>query len=347
MNDSDTSRTWTDFVARCGNIANRNAAGEIPVWAHIIVGWDAFFGPGDVAGQVYKPFITGTTTATVTAGELNHWLFDGQFASDALVIVNPVNRATIGAASATNNDSGDEGLQREYTRNYSHALGYTIGLEQTTHEMQGAGVGTLPSASQTHPENNDYQGDVEMAVQNGHTMRMVFDPSYYPGPMFFDTIRAGSAANKVIVSISGARPNPGEGLSEGATGFNPAGEVVPVADLQMHTKQTGGDPGVWFEASIDGGSASIVNVTSGTIIDAAAGEVELTLSSTPTTSVSVWYSPGTPGSYPAGTVTQDALRAGALFVLGTTAPDPITSIAQVRALGFAVAGTNQALTLTL
>lgn len=107
-------------------------------------------------------------------------------------------------------------------------------------------------------------------------------------------------------------------------------------------------PGACFEANIDGGGWSKANVTSGEILDAATGEVELTLSSTPSTSVAIRYMPGSTGNYTSGTITQANFRAGALYFTGEEyASGEPNSGDDLANLGWLVAGSNQALTLVL
>lgn len=121
--------------------------------------------------------------------------------------------------------------------------------------------------------------------------------------------------------------------------------VIAGYGAAMHVKRVGGNAGAGFEARIDGGSWSKANVTDGVIINAM--EVELTLSSTPTTSVEIAYHSGRLGNYPSGTITQANWRAGALFFGGKALASDPSNYDEISTLGFAVAGSNQPLVLNL
>lgn len=348
MNDAATSRQWQDTLDRLRCVGNLDADGAIPVFAHVIVGWEsAYSGVDGVMRGWYKPFLTGEPSTDVPSGDLDHWLFNGELSDGAPVIVLPANRAsTVNAAGASATDASAEANQRDQMRNYSHIYNYLVGPEQTTHKLEGENAASGALVINTHPEADDYQGDVEMAVFNAEAIKMGLGSGVYPGPAFFETITAGSAADKVRVQLGLPRPNPGDGLAEDATGYSTAAQSGSFT-YALHTKLTTGNAGAGFEARIDGGAWSKANVTSGTIVNAATGLVELTLASTPTTSVEIRYHPGTPGAYSTATITQANWRAGALFFTGTALASAPASVADVQSLGFAVAGSNQSLVLTL
>jgi hypothetical protein len=353
MNDADSSRQWQDTLDRCGSIANRDATGAIPVHTHIIGGWEAFYsGIDGVMKGAYRPFLTGVASNDIALADIDHWLFNGEFSDDAEVIIMPCNRASaVNAAGATATDTSTEANQRDQMRNWAHILGYTVGPEQKTHKLQGENAASGALVAATHPEDDDFEGDIEMAVQNAEGIRMALGLGTYPGSVFFETITAGTAANKVKLRLGLPRLQPGLGLAEDATGYSTAPQSGSYT-YALHTKIASGDAGAGFEARIrpSGGSFgawSKANVVSGVITDAATGEVELTLSASLGTgdTVEIEYHPGVPGAYATGTLTQAAWRAGSLFFTGT-APASIVSITDVQAIGFAVAGSNQALSFT-
>lgn len=339
MDDSTGGRTWTDVVGRASLTADRVAGSPLRSTAHVIGGWEAFY--GDIPGimeQVYRPFLTGQPSTTVPASKLNHWLFDGTFSQGGKVVVLPCNRVTNSATQATS-DGSIEANQRDEMRNYAHVLGFEIGPEMTAHKMQGENAaGGIPAGSVTHPEGSDWEGGVETGESFAEAILMSIDKGTYAGPVFFEAVRAGSAANKAIVTLGQHRPRPGEGLGNLLQGFNPGAttNVKPFAGM-LYTKKGGGDPSRGFEVSIDGGAWSRTRVLSGQIISAS--EVELTLDSAFTT-LSVRYASGGPGNYTSGTISQEAWRSGLLFYggFGYIAGNP-------SALGFPVSGSNIGITL--
>jgi hypothetical protein len=176
----------------------------------------------------------------------------------------------------------------------------------------------------------------------------------YAGPVFFESIRAGTTSAKVIVKTGEPRPMPGNGLSEGSTGYSTATQAIERAGaINLHVKTQGGDPGAGFEARRKPsggawGSWAKTNVTSGSIINAR--EVELTTVWTLASGdqVEVRYHPGAPGNYSDATITQDNWRAGALFYSGEQhATGEPASDGDTGKLGWAVSGSNQALALTI
>lgn len=339
MDDSTAGRTWTDVVGRAALTADHVVGNPIRSTGHVIGGWDAFY--GDIPGimeQVYRPFLTGQPSTTVPASKLNHWLFDGTFSQGGKVVVLPCNRVTNSATQASS-DGGIEANQRDEMRNYAHVLGYEIGPEMTAHKMQGENAaGGLPAGSVTHPEGSDWEGGVETAESFAEAILMAVDKGRYPGPVFFEAVRAGSASNKAIVTLGQHKRQPGEGLSNPLQGYNAGTSTNSTAFAGMlYTKKGGGDPSQGFEVSIDGGPWSHTRVLSGRIIGM--NEVELTLDSA-FTSLSVRYASGGPGNYTATTVTQEPWRSGLLFYggFGHIAANP-------SALGFAVAGSNVGVSL--
>lgn len=334
MDDGTAGRTWTDVVGRASLTADRFAGTPIRSTGHVIGGWEAFY--GDIPGimeQVYRPFLTGQPSTTVPASKLNHWLFDGTFNQGGKVIVLPSNRVTNSATMASS-DGGIEANQRDEMRNYAHVLGFEIGPEMITHKMQGENAaGGIPTGSVTHPEGSDWEGGVETAESFAEAMLMSIDSGTYAGPIFFETVRVGSAANKAIVTLGQHRPRPGEGLANLLQGFNPAAttNAKPFAGM-LYTKKGGGDPSRGFEVSIDGGPWSRTRVLSGQIIGPK--EVELTLDSAFST-LSVRYASGGPGNYTSATISQEAWRSGMLFYggFGHIAGNP-------SALGYPVSGSN-------
>jgi hypothetical protein len=343
MDEGLGSRTWADVEARAALVQNVGSGGEYIATGHIIIGWEASYSgsPSDVMTQWYSPFLTGTPSTLMTVDKLDHWLGDGTFTAGALVTVLPCNRATIASATATATDASAEADQRDAMRNYGHLYDYIVGPESIAHKMESEVAGALPTAAASHPAPNDYEGGSEMANNNAVAVLQAIGLDVYKGPVFFETIAAGSGADKVVVSLGPHRPTPGDGLGSLLSGYFTGSQANTAAFTDaIYVKKSGGDPGAGFEASIDGGAWSKANVTSGAILDA--DTVELTLSGTPATSVSIRYAPGTPGSYSAATITQENWRSGLLHYGGTgfTSGSP-------EATGFAVSGSNQALTLTL
>jgi hypothetical protein len=356
MNDDDTSRKWSDLEALRAFMTARGPSNEAVVTAHLIFGWEASLSPVNPMPVAYRPLLTGVgsnsgtynASSNIPTADIDHYLFDGSSSLNAATVINPCNRATTGSG-ATNTDNSNEADSRDHFRNYSHIYNYLVGPEVIGHKMEGENsAGGLPSGSVTHPEPGDFEGSTEVAVAAADAMLQIIAPSTaYPGPVFFETISAGTAANKVKVRLGLPRPNPGQGLPEGATGYSTAAQSGSYT-YNLHVKKTGGDPGAGFEASIDGGAWSKSNVVSGVITDAATGEVELTLASTPSTSVAIRYVPGSPGRYSAATITQENWRSGLLLFGGSIyASGEPNSLDDLNKLGWYVAGSNQALVLTL
>lgn len=354
MNDADTTRNWTDLVALRDLTTSKGASGEAVVSGHIIYGWEADLSVTNPMQVAYRPLLTGVgassgvydRTNNIPTADIDHYLFNSESSASAIVGFNPNNRATTGSG-ATATDASTEADQRDHFRNYSHLYNYFVGPEMTAHKMQGENAaGGLPAGAVTHPEPGDWEGSVETAISLADSIVKVIAPSSaYPGPVFFETISAGTAANKVIVELGLPRPNPGDGLSEGATGYSTATQSGSYT-YALHTKE-GGDPGAGFEASIDGGAWSKANVTSGVVTTGPNGRpaVELTLASTPATSVSIRYLPGSTGRYSSATITQENWRAGVLYFTGTAISGAPNEISDLLNLGWQVAGSNQALTL--
>lgn len=267
------------------------------------------------------------------------------------VVILPNNRAigTLASLSDTT-DSGvtpNEADQRDVFRNYAHRLGYKIGPEAITHAIENESGGVLPSSGGTHPLPGSYEGSIEMALGVSEAIKMGMNAGRYPGPVFFGTIRAGSASDKVILKLADPDPTPGVGIALATAGYRTGErEIARPSALNLHTKKDTGDPGACFEANIDGGGWSLNNVISGVILNSR--EVELTLSSVPTTDVAIRYMPGQTGGYSTATINQDDFRAGSLFFTGEayTGAEPAAQ-ADLKKLGFAVAGSNQTLVHTV
>lgn len=347
LDDSDSTRNWTDFVGVCELISARGDNGEYIATGVVIAGWDASLSGGDnVVAAEYIPLLQGVASANITQAQIDHWLFDGTLSPSAQVVAHPMNRATVAAASATATDSSAEANQRDIARNYAHRLGYKIGPEWTAHKLQGENAASGVLVSGTHPEPGDWEGSIETGVVLGNGILLSLGISQYPGPVFFEHIRLGSAANKVIVELGDPRPYPGLGLSVGAPGYSTDEQIVARSALRLHVKKNGGDPGAGFEASIDGGAWSKLNVTSGEIISGRG--LELTLASTPSVSVAIRHKPGGTGNYSTATITQEAWRSGLLYFTGEEyASGEPNSVDDLVRLGHEVAGSNQELTLTL
>jgi hypothetical protein len=351
MNDADASREWTDTLARCAEIGNRDANGAFPIHAHII-DWEAFYsGVDGVMRGAYRPLLTGVASNDIAQGVLNRWLFSGEFSNDAEVIIMPGNRASgVNAAGATASDTSLESDQRDQMRNWAHLLGYRIGPERTTHKLQGENAAGGALVSGTHPEDDDWEGDLEAAVFNAEALRMALGTSTFTAPVFFESIRAGSAADKVILRLGNPRQYPGLGLAEDATGYSTAAGVAleRAPAIRLHTKRTTGNAGAGFEARRrpNGGAFgawSKANVTGGTVTSPRDVELTLAWALAAGDTVEVRYHPGTPGAYSTATITQADWRAGALFFTGAPLAAPPASLADVRSIGFAVSGSNQAL----
>lgn len=349
VNDADPSRQWSDTIARCGDIGNRDAAGAIPVFAHIINGWEAFYsGTDGVMKGAYKPFLNGEASADILLADIDHYLRNGEFSVNAPVFITPCNRASaVAAAGATATDASTEAAQRDEMRNAGHLLNYTVGVEPPPHKLQGENAATGALVAATHPEDNDYLGDVWLAVTNAQTTRMALGGGTFPGPVFFETISAGSAANKVRVQLGLPRKQPGVGLADYASGYSTATQSGSYT-YALHTLFTTGNAGSGFEARINGGAWSKLNVTGATVIDAALGIVEITLASALSSgqTVEVRYNPGVPGAYSTATITQDNWRAGQLFFNGTALASAPASQSALESIGFAVSGSNQVLSYT-
>lgn len=361
MNDADTTRNWSDLVIARNFVQATGASGESVVTGHVVFGWEASLSPTNVMPVAYKPLLTGVgassgtydRTSNIPTANVNRWLFDGSSSANAKVVITPCNRATTGTG-ATDTDASIEADQRDHFRNYSHLYNYEVGPEMTAHRMEGeTAAGGLPTGSVTRPEPNVWEGGPEGGIVMAEAVLEAAGIGTYPGPVFFESVVAGTAANKVKVRLGQPRPNPGQGLAEGVTGYNTAPQSGSYT-YALHVKKTGGNAGAGFEARIrpSGGAFgawSKANVTSGTITDAATGEVELTLSASLSAgdTVEILYLPGSTGRYAAGTITQENWRSGLLYFTGTTAPASLTGTADLIALGWQVAGSNQALTYTL
>jgi hypothetical protein len=188
----------------------------------IIAGWEAFYsGVDGVMKGAYRPFLTGEASNDIVLADIDHWLFDGDFSADAPVIIIPCNRASaVAAAGASATDASTEANQRDQMRNWAHILNYTVGPEMTVHKLEGENAASGALVAATHWENNDYEGDIWAAVLFARTGRMALGEETYPGTVFFETISAGTAANKVKVRLGLPRLQPGLGLAEDATGYS-------------------------------------------------------------------------------------------------------------------------------
>ncbi len=355
MDDSQSGRTWEDFVGKAAVMQNRGPNGEYVITGDVWGGWEASLsGNPDPVVAAFRPWFTGiasgltTTGSTIAQTQLNHWRFDGTFSSTSKIVVVPNGRLTPTAASATATDFTTEADQRDQYRNWAHILGYEIAPEHMTYMVEGeVAAGGLPAGAQAgHPEDGVYEGASELATHISQAMLQALGLGDFPGPLFCETLRAGSANNKVIVGVGNPRRFPGEGLSTGATGYSVAyARAVTPSAVKLRTKKVGGDPGAAFEARKNGGAWSKANVTTGAIISGR--EVELTLAFTYATgdTVEVRYMPGGGGGYSAATITQEAWRSGALF-FGPGASFPAGTITGgLEKLGWAVSGSNQALSM--
>lgn len=355
MNDADAARSWADVENAIALMANRGERGEALSCGHIFVGWEAAFsGSGDVIAGMYAPFLFGignaatTSTVAIAQADIDHHLRDGTFNPDAPVVLLPCNRVT-NSASLLAFDDNAEANQRDWFRNYAHLYGYIVGPETIAHKMQGENAaGGIPAGAVTHAEGNDYEGNIEQAFINTEAMLLAYGRGTYPGPVFFETVRAGSAANKVIVRVGDPRPYPGEGLAAGATGYSRAAQRVVHSAIKLHTKKAAGNPGAGFEArrKPSGGSFgawSKANVTSGAIINPREVELTLAWSLSAGDEVEIRYASGSPGNYDPAVITQANWRAGLLYFTGEPYDGDPNSYDDLRRLGFAVAGSNQAL----
>ncbi len=355
MNDDDPDRSWADVVNANALMANRGERGETLSCGHIFIGWEAAFsGQGDVLAGMYSPFLTGvgngvtTTNLAIAQADIDHHLRDGTFNSDAPLVILPCNRVTFGPPTGTFDES-PEANQRDWFRNYAHVFGYMVAPETAAHKMQGENAaGGIPNGSVTHAEPGDYEGTFEQAFINAEAYLMAFGRGSYPGPVFFESLRAGSATNKLIARLGDPRPYPGEGLAVGATGYSRAAQRVLRSARKLHTKKIGGDPGAGFEARRKPaggawGAWAKANVTTGLIINPLEVELTLAWALAAGDEVEVRYQSGSPGGYAPGVITQAAWRAGLLYFTGEPYDGDPDSYEDLTRLGFAVAGSNQAL----
>lgn len=341
IDDGEAQRPWSDVLAR-HRVANRNAAGQRIVTAHIVIGSEAYYsGTTDLMENAYVPLLTGVGSGSainqIPQDNIDHWLFDGTFSDNAKTMIIPANRSVAGA-NAGEVDGSAEADQRDTMRNWSHVLDYVVGPEMVTHKMQSETASGLSSSLVTQPLKGDMQGSVEMAEGVAQAVLTMLDVDPYPGPVFFETVSPGSAANKLIVTLGKPRPEPGLGLFAPRVGRS---SIDPGTDYQynLHTKFADGEAGIGFEAKLTNeGEWSAMNVLYGTILDPVRGEVELTLLSDAVEGqTQIRYHPGGPGQYDPARISQDDWRAGALYFAGTQG-DGLSPKD-----GFAVAGSNLAL----
>lgn len=348
MDDTQPGRTSADYKARLALAANRGRRGELLVSGRVI-DWDAFFtgGTHGLMQNVFQPFLTGKGWPNAQVTRVDFWLGDGSISRRAVNVVMPCNRvaSTIGAA---NSDANFEGQQRDDMRNWSHDLGYIVGPERIAHTMQGETGGALSGTEQTHPgfeAANTWQGDKECAFLLFEGLLLALGKGRYRGPRLVESLRPGSAANKVIARIGPPRPHPGLGLATvgGArVGFSTAsGAAVPPTPLEpIYPKVAGGNVKWNFEARISTGGVRDINQVTGAAI-IASDEVELTLAANYVPGqTTVWTLDGSPGRYPFATVSQTEWRAGVLHYGGTGHVDGVP-----EATGFSIAGSSQGVVL--
>lgn len=338
MDDSRTERLWADELAAHLFVLNRAANGAVPLTGHIDLCWEASDNVIPFGRLVLAPWLTGAAYPgeTYTYGAIDHYPLDGTF-TQAPYYVMPANRATeANASSSTTSDAGSEADQRDSARNWGHLLGYEIGPECTTHGMEGESGGVLPSFPATHPLPGSLEGAAEMGVNTAETTKMILGAGAYRGAVFYEAIRAGSAPNKVIISLGSPRRFPGENLADPDVGYDTTGFTVPT-DLALETKAVGGNARWGLEARIGASDAfSLLNVTAAEFIQDANGNVtecEVTLSANYVPGeTAIRHRPGTTGSYRDTTVLQTDWRAGQhMFTIGSSR--------------FEVAGSNQELLL--
>ena len=333
MDDSVTGRQWADEQAAHEFVLNRTSSGAVPITAHIDIGWDASDNVIAYGREVLAPWLTGSVWPGSTfAFNIDHHLDDGTFA-DGTYYQMPCNRATQGNASTSlTTDQSSEADQRDSQRNWGAAalLNYEIGPETTSHSIENESGGVLPSGATTHP-GNDTEGQIEMAAMLAETALLAMGLGTYPGAVFYESIRPGTAANQVIVQIGSPHRYPGENLADPDTGYDVTNFTVPT-NLVLSTKAVGGNAKWSFEAKIDNAGAwDIANVTSATFISDT--ECELTLSSNYVAGeTQIVHHPGTTGSYRDATVNQQDWRDGLHFFT-------------ISGKKFQVAGSNQPLTL--
>lgn len=362
MNDADTTREWSDLEALRDFTQSKGPSGEAVVTGHVIYGWEAQIGPTNVMPVAYKPLLTGVgaasgaydRTSNIPTADIDHYLFDGSSSANALAVVSPSNRETPGGSGAAS-DASNRADRRDHMRNYSHIYNYLVGPETTAHMLEGeTAAGGLPAGGSAHAEQGNWEGVPELGLTAADALLLAAGIGTFPGPVFFETLTTGTAANKVKVRLGLPRLNPGQGLAEGATGYSLSAQSGSYT-YALHTKKNGGDPGAGFEArrQPSGGSFgawSKANVTSGTITNAATGEVELTLAWSLGAGdvVEIRYLPGCTGNYSSGTITQANWRAGVLYFNGAeyAAGEP-NSVDDLLDLGWQVAGSNMALALTV
>ena len=314
MDDSIATRQWASEVDAHSFVLNRSADGAVPVSGHIDIGWEASDNVIPYGREVFAPWLTGAAYpgSTYSYGNIDHYVRDGTF-TDAPYYVIPCNRATPGNSTAsTTTDLSTEADQRDSQRNWGHLLAYEIGVPTTTHSMEGEVAGVLPANAATHPNPGRLDGGPEMGAAVAETASLIVGTGQYPGAVFYETIRAGSASDKVIVQIGTGRRYPGQNLADPDTGYDTTGTTVPTT-YTLETKEVGGNPKWAFEAKLSaGGASSIANVTSATFISDT--ECELTLSSAYTPSeLEIRYQPGTCGTYKDTALNQDDWRAGQHF----------------------------------
>lgn len=362
MNDADNSRQWSDLEGLRAFTSARGPSGESVITGHVVYGWEANISPLNVMPVAYKPLFTGIGAASgvyaadsnIPTADIDHWLLDSSGSANALLVVSPSNRETPGGSGAAS-DLSNRADRRDHMRNYSHIYGYRVAPETTAHMLEGeTAAGGLPPGGSAHAEQNNWEGVPELGLTAAEAICMAAGLGTFPGPVFFETITPGTAANKVKVRLGQPRLNPGQGLAEGATGYSTAAQPGSYT-YNLHTKKNGGDPSAGWEARIrpSGGSFgawSNANVTGGVITNAVTGELELTLSSSLSAgdTVELVHLPGCTGNYSSGTITQANWRAGILYFNGSeyAAGEP-NSVDDLLDLGWQVAGSNQPLSLTI
>lgn len=361
MNDDDPSRSWQTLVDIRNLTRAKGPRGEAVVTGHLIAGWEANLSPVNVMPAAYVPLLQGTASGTTTVAgssiaqaDLDHFFYDGSSSFDAKMVICPSNRATVAVGTGVVSDRSNAADRRDHMRNYSHLLGYEIGPETTAHRMEGeVNNDDLAPGNRTHPRPNNWEGASDMALAFAQGILQAAGIGTYPGPVFFESIRAGSASNKVIVKVGDPRPHPGLGLATGSTGHNLAPQsVIARSQIRLHTKRDGGDAGSRFEARIQpsGGSFgawSKLNVLSGEIISAREVELTLAVSLNPGDTVEIAHNSGSSGRYSTATITQANWLAGALYFTGDEYPSGGPSgVSDLIKLGWEVAGSNQALSFT-
>lgn len=232
MNDADTSRQWSDFIALLSVNASRNVNGQRVVTT-IVYNWFSADPALEYTDQMLRPLLTGQESVTqsgifIAQDDIDHWPRDpnGDINVTASFVIITANRST--TATVTDSDFSNPSLIRANQRNAALLNPLSVdniflGPEIPVHKIDLGVVGT-------HPDNED-----ELGV-----------------PVFSRVMKEGVLKGLGLGSFQG------NGVIETVAFANPSNDAIrvkfagPQGTQKLGTLGTGAPPSS-FEVSVDNG----------------------------------------------------------------------------------------------